>query len=89
MTTHTHTRAHKKHYKINFNILLTRILTIAGIICFLSFYVNFCRFTEQYITTYKYQLYNDLKRGDAKAVNFYQTRYVDNGRILFDDMALN
>ena len=42
------------------------------------------RFPECYSTTLKYQLQNELERGDAKAIEYYNHVYVESGRELFD-----
>lgn len=42
------------------------------------------RYPECYLTTWKYQLKNDLARGDKVAIEYYESRYIANGRTLFD-----
>lgn len=46
--------------------------------------VDFIRFPEWYISTWKYQLQNDIAAGDELAVAYYENTYLSNGRILFD-----
>lgn len=46
--------------------------------------VDFIRFPEWYISTWKYQLQNDIAAGDELAVAYYENTYLANGRILFD-----
>ena len=46
---------------------------------------DFIRFPETYLTTWKYQLQQDIKSGDAEAIEYYQSHYIDKGRILFSN----
>lgn len=46
--------------------------------------IDFIRFPEWYISTWKYQLQNDIAAGDELAVAYYENTYLSNGRILFD-----
>ena len=57
-------------------LVITLILTLLTI--------DFFRFPECYLTTWKYQLKNDIKRGNEKAIEYYTERYVANNRILFE-----
>ena len=50
----------------------------------LALLVDIVRFPECYSTTAKYQLENDIKRGNKMAIEYYQNTYVANGRELFD-----
>lgn len=68
--------ANKKRFAISMLIIL--ILTI-----FLYIMIDFIRFPEVYLTTQKYQLMNDIKRGDKLAIEYYEDNYVKNGRELF------
>ena len=63
-----------------FGMIVVLILTaIIGIV------VDFVRFPECYLSTWKYQLENDIARGDTVAIEYYQNTYVENGRILFTE----
>lgn len=50
-----------------------------------NFTVSFFKYPEQYMTTWKYQLEKDLRNGDEKAIEYYNSRYVSNGKYLFGD----
>lgn len=65
--------------KLAKNLLLTALLVFALIV-----FVDFVRFPECYVTTWKYQLQNDIKSGDAVAIEYYNNTYVENGRTLFE-----
>lgn len=45
--------------------------------------VDVIRFPECYISTWRYQLQNDLQSGDEEANNYYHNTYIANGRELF------
>lgn len=65
--------------KLARNLLLTAILLFA-----LGVFVDFVKYPECYVTTWKYQLQNDIKSGDETAINYYNNTYVANGRTLFE-----
>lgn len=46
--------------------------------------VDFYRFPEKYITTWKYQLENRIKRGDQEAMEYYKRTYIQRGENLFE-----
>lgn len=71
-------RRKKKAEKI-FNILVIGMLFI-----FILLYVDFIRFPECYLTTWKYQLKNEIAAGDQTAITYYNTHYVKYNRSLFD-----
>ena len=79
----------KKHYKLNLKIFFTRIFVFVFCVWLFAFGVEVCKFSEQYITTYKYQLYNELKQGIEEAIHYYKSSYIDNGRVLFDDINVD
>lgn len=61
------------------------VLAIASILYFtLSLFIDFVRYPESYITTWKYQLQQDIKRGDSEAIQYYQRNYINNNRPLFE-----
>lgn len=61
-------------------IVLTLTIGIA-----LAIIIDFCRFPECYITTWKYQLQQDIEAGDEDAIQYYDENYIQNGRVLFDE----
>ena len=63
--------------------IIKLIKLIITILCFLLI-IDFFRFPDCYLTTWKYQLENDIKRGNKEAIEYYESRYVANGRTLFD-----
>ena len=46
--------------------------------------IDIIRFPESYITTWKYQLEQKVKSGDADAIEYYNDTYTANGRELFE-----
>ena len=47
--------------------------------------VDFVRFPECYLTTWRYQLQQDISNGNAKAINYYNNNYIANNKILFKE----
>ena len=48
-------------------------------------YIDFVRFPECYITTWKYQLKNEIAAGDQEAITYYNNYYVKYNRSLYDN----
>lgn len=48
-------------------------------------FVSFAKYPEQYLPTWKYQLKNDLAKGNQEAIQYYNDTYVANGKQLFGD----
>lgn len=63
--------------------ILRKLVILLFIIVSSIFMVDFIRFPECYCTTWKYQLKNDIGAGKPAAVEYYQTNYIDKGKILF------
>ena len=61
------------------------ILAIIGILILCLIFIDVVKFPEWYISTWRYQLKNDIKSGDLQAVMLYKNVYVDNNRDLFND----
>ena len=53
------------------------------LISLLIFGWSFIRYPEIYISTWRYQLEQDVKCGDEEAVKYYETHYLSNGVELF------
>lgn len=63
------------------------IVSIAVVLLFVLgwFVADFINYPEQYLTTWKYQLENDVKNGDTEAIECYTTNYLENDKKLFED----
>ena len=70
--------------KRGFTAFLFRLGVIAITVLFLSVVVDFVRFPECYLTTWRYQLQNAIADGNAQAIEYYENTYLANGKILFD-----
>lgn len=70
------------------NKKIKAVFIICGLIGIMFLCTNFIMFPETYLTTYKYQLENKIKQGDATAIDYYLHRYLNNGKTLFDDLDL-
>lgn len=84
MITLTYTNRHThKSRKINLNRLFVSLLVLTLIISFTACITNFIRFPDKYITTWKYQLKNEIASGDKKAIDYYNKYYVSKGVYLY------
>ena len=84
MTTRHHKRRAKK--TCNFKRLFTMVLCATVIAGCLHLCFDFCRYPEKYITTLKYQLQNDIKKGNAEAIEYYNDNYISNGVYLYGEV---
>ena len=88
MFTLTYTNKHtRKSKKINLNRLFTSLLILTLIISCIGLYVDFMRFPDKYITTWKYQLKNEIAIGDQKAIDYYNKHYISKGVYLYGEDA--
>lgn len=73
----------KKQRRQNFiSFIIMSVMVIASI----ALTIDFLKYPECYLTTWKYQLKNDIKAGNQEMIDYYNRTYVANGRILFDDI---
>lgn len=72
-----------KHRKKTQKKILKLLLCVFVLAVFSNIMIDFMRFPECYISTWKYQLKNDLTAGNQKAIKYYQENYINRGRILY------
>lgn len=60
------------------------VLSVAVVAAMVYISVDFIRFPECYISTWRYQLQNEIEQGNEKMVDYYEKTYIANGRELFD-----
>ena len=84
--TYTNKRTHKSR-KINLNRLFTSLLILTLIITFTAYITDFMRFPDKYITTWKYQLKNEIANGDQKSIDYYNKYYTSKGVYLYGEDA--
>lgn len=59
------------------------------LICFIIIMVNlilcidFVRFPECYLTTWKYQLKNEIASGNKQSIEYYKKNYIAHGKSLY------
>ena len=46
--------------------------------------INFCKYPEKYLTTWRYQLEQELAAGNQEAIDYYKNVYIANGQTLWD-----
>ena len=74
---------------VNKRKFISRIAMLFAIILALNVMVSFAKYPEQYSTTWKYQLENDLAEGNQEALEYYNRVYVSNGKNLFGDKYIS
>lgn len=62
---------------------LEKMICIIIVIANLILCIDFIRFPECYLTTWKYQLRNEIRQGNQEMIDYYNHVYVKNNRILF------
>ena len=77
-------KAIMKKRKLNKFIMFILSIIMIGSILLLT--IDFFRFPECYLTTWRYQLKNDILSGNQEMIDYYNNTYVANGRILFDEV---
>ena len=75
----------KGKLKIGKSEIIIALIVACLCIGIVSATVSFFKYPEQYMITWKYQLKNDLARGNEEALEYYNDRYVANGKLLFGD----
>ena len=63
---------------------MKKIIKSVLFVVIILFVIDFYRFPEKYITTWKYQLEYKIQQGDQEAIDYYNRVYVQNNRILFE-----
>lgn len=62
----------------------TLIFSIVLIILFAIMTIELINYPEKYLTTWRYQLYQEVNAGDQEAINYYKTTYLDHNITLWD-----
>ena len=73
-----------KYKLVNPKRFITCIAALISVIVFTIFAIDFYRFPEKYITTWKYQLEYKIKQGDQEAIDYYKRVYIQNNENLFE-----
>lgn len=74
----------KVSFKINYNRFISFLSSLVLSTFLITITINFIRFPECYLSTWKYQLKNDIESGNAEAIAYYQNNYINNGKNLFE-----
>lgn len=74
----------KRKYKLNFKTIARNILILLITYFLITTTIDFCKYPEKYITTWRYQLQQDIKNGDVEAIAYYNNNYLKNNVKLFD-----
>ena len=72
-------------FKIDLNRLVKSLLQATLIIALSALIADFVRFPDKYISTWKYQLHQEIKSGDQQAINYYNKYYLLKGVYLYGE----
>ena len=68
-------RKELKKYRIDINRFINAILVVLMAALLLYVGIDTCRFPEKYITTWRYQLQQDIEAGNEEAIEYYNNVY--------------
>ena len=71
----------KKKFIKSTTILIFMIIIIS---CSILLFIEFLSYPEKYLTTWKYQLKQDIKVGNQQAIEYYQNNYLEKGQKLWE-----
>ena len=72
-----------KRYKLNKRKFARFIIVVLAVGVITGVAVDAILYPECYSTSWRYQLQNDIERGKKEIVEYYNRRYIANGRELF------
>lgn len=64
-------------------INITKLIRTLLVLFIISTLISAIKYPEIYFTTLKYQLANDIKQGNAEAIEYYNRVYIANNKQLF------
>lgn len=64
--------------------ITTIIVGLALSITMLLTLIDICKYPEKYLTTWKYQLEQEISEGNQEAIDYYNKVYLANGQVLFE-----
>ncbi len=70
----------KKKFIKSTIILIFMIIIIS---CSILIFIEFLSYPEKYLTTWKYQLKQDIEAGNRQAIEYYQKNYLEKGEELW------
>lgn len=65
--------------------LIKLTLCAIAIVIMTTLAIDIIRYPECYITTWKYQLQQEIKKGDVDALDYYNSTYIANNRCLYEE----
>lgn len=62
----------------------TLILSLVLMILLAVMMIELINYPEKYLTTWRYQLHQEVNAGNQEAINYYKTTYLDHNITLWD-----
>jgi hypothetical protein len=73
-----------KKYKLNKRQTARFLVSVLAVGFIVGVVIDFVRFPEAYLPTWRYKLQLDIERGNEEMIEYYNRNYVSNGRNLFE-----
>lgn len=77
-----------KRRKIRWGRVIATLIIGMLSVSLLGLFLNFAKYPEEYLYTWKYQLENEVKNGEEEAIEYYTSNYLDNDKKLFEEEIL-
>lgn len=74
-----------KRLRINLHRFFSAVVCLALVVVCVGIAVDFCRYPEKYLTTWKYQLYNEIQAGKPESIDYYNRNYTSKGIYLYGE----
>lgn len=65
--------------------ITTLVVSIVLVVLLAIMMVELVNYPEKYLSTWRYQLYQEIQAGDQEAIEYYQKNYLDKGIELWED----
>lgn len=74
-----------KRLRINLHRLFSALMCFVLVVACVGVAVDFCRYPEKHLTTWRYQLYNEIKAGKTESIDYYNKHYTSKGIYLYGE----
>lgn len=74
-----------KRLKINLHRFFSAVVSLALVVICVGVAADLCRYPEKYLTTWKYQLFNEIQAGKKESIDYYNRNYTSKGVCLYGE----
>lgn len=75
----------RKRLKIDLHRLFSAFICLVLVMACTGITVDFCRYPEKYLTTWRYQLYREIEAGKTESIDYYNRHYTSKGIYLYGE----